>query len=108
MFDPLESESAQALFGRRIEIPVNHHPEKVARSPNATTRRYCKAMKMPLDKAREKSLSGWKCSDIFPNHPGGRKGEGNNFLFVSCFFPLIGITGGIPFFGTGEDAGDAQ
>jgi len=98
MCDPLESESAQASFGRWIDIPVNHHPKKVARSPNATTRHYSKAMRMPSDKAREKLLSVWKCSVIFLNHPGGRKGEGNNFLFVSCFFPLLGITGGMRVF----------
>jgi len=49
---------------RWIEIPVNHHPEKVARSPNATTQHYFKAMRMPSDKAREKLLSDWKCSDF--------------------------------------------
>jgi len=65
MFGPLESESAQALFGRWIEIPVNHHPVKVARSPNATTRHYFIAMRMPLDQTRVKLLSGWKCSDFF-------------------------------------------
>jgi hypothetical protein len=57
MFDPLESESTQALFGSWIEIPVNHHPAKVARSPNATTRYYSKAMRMPWDGTRGKLLS---------------------------------------------------
>jgi hypothetical protein len=105
MYDPLESESAQALFGRWIEIPVNHHPEKVARSPNATTRHYSKAMRVPSDPAREKLLSGWNCSDIFLNHPDGEKGKENKFLFVSCFFLLLGITGGIPLLEPGRTQG---
>jgi len=85
MCDPLESESAQALFGRWIDIPVNHHPKKVARSPNATTRHYSKAMRMPSDKAREKLLSGWKCSGFFLTIPAAGKAK-ETIFFLSAVF----------------------
>jgi len=85
MFGPLESESAQALFGRWIEIPVNHHPVKVARSPNATTRHYFIAMRMPLDQARVKLLSGWKCSDFFLNILAAGKEKETIFYLLAVF-----------------------
>jgi len=73
------------LFGSWIEILVDRHPGEVARSPNATTRHYSKAMRMPSDKAREKLLSGWKCSVIFFAIPEAGKAK-ETIFFLSAVF----------------------